>query len=392
MINLQVILVIFVVMGYLVNKFKARLSLLILLAGCWISCQKSVEDNLVTTLDFDLSDAVKMDLADFLDSITITTLQTNDSALLKHPKTLEYVNDMYYINDNQEFVYVFSKEGKFKFSTRKLQGNGPGQYDGCVASFVSNNRLGIFDALRYKFWWYDWKGDKMLDINLTKQVLPAFNCLKIDDDLLLFEDSSSLKFYSIKQNQIIREIPVPYQKGMRITSNSGLREIDGEIYYSSTVPESTLYKLDKCELVLKPVVAFSFGKRNFALDRVQEGQAPSYYRNFMMSDNGYAFVSDKYIMHDFKCCFVINDKRMLFAIYCDSTKESKVYFNVERQKGQLMIPHLCKNNVFYYMCEPSLIDFTVDKALMSASQVKQLEHIKEDDNPVIIKYYFKKLL
>lgn len=376
-------------MEFLVNMVRFYPFFLVLCVSCLMSCQKVTKENVNETLQFNLGDAEKMDLPDFLDSITITPLQTNDSTLIMRPKSLEYVNGVYFINDNQNFVYIFSKEGECLFSTTKFQGYGPNQYTDCISSFIHNNKLGIFDALKYKIWLYDLDNENISEINLAKEILPAFNCLMINNDLIAFEDVSFLKIYSIKKGRIIQSIPVPYQKGMRITSNPGLRKINERILYSSIIPENTLYELDTNNECLNPILSFDFNNHNFILDNILKGQSPTYYHKLMMSNNKYTFISDKYIMNGVKCCFFIHDKRMYFALHIESQNKNKIYYNSERQRGQLMIPHFCNDNIFYYLCEPSLIDYVVDEKLMKEESIKILRSIKEDDNPVIIKYFFK---
>lgn len=47
------------------------------------------------------------------------------------------------------------------------------------------------------------------------------------------------------------------------------------------------------------------------------------------------------------------------------------------------------NNVLLAMCEPDMLPMAVDRSLMSPEEIQKMEQLKEDDNPVIIKYYCK---
>ena len=41
------------------------------------------------------------------------------------------------------------------------------------------------------------------------------------------------------------------------------------------------------------------------------------------------------------------------------------------------------------ICEPDLVHRVVDRKLMSSEEIRKMEALAEDDNPVILKYYLK---
>ena len=80
------------------------------------------------TIHFDLRKAVKMNLPEFVDSIFVIPLATNDSSLIKNVVGLSFVDSIFYINDNQTNILSFDSKGNFLCSTGKLRGSGPNEY------------------------------------------------------------------------------------------------------------------------------------------------------------------------------------------------------------------------------------------------------------------------
>jgi len=48
------------------------------------------------------------------------------------------------------------------------------------------------------------------------------------------------------------------------------------------------------------------------------------------------------------------------------------------------------DNVLLSIRQPEYVSRLVDRRLMSTEEIYKMEQLKEDDNPVIIKYYLKK--
>ena len=47
------------------------------------------------------------------------------------------------------------------------------------------------------------------------------------------------------------------------------------------------------------------------------------------------------------------------------------------------------DNVLLSICQPDFVSKVVDRNLMSSEEIHKMEALKEDDNPVILKYYLK---
>lgn len=359
---------------------------LLLCAGCG---QKTREAQYVR--HFNLDKSARMNLSDFVDSISLIPLATSDSSLIKNVNRLSVVHNRFYINDNMVKLLVFNRDGNLVSSSEQVHGYGPEEYTGCIDfDVLPNGNIEIYDVLRYKIREYDsvWAVKKVRD--LPEALLPVSNVSKVAGELCVFEDDASLKFYSLEREEIVKTVTIPIVKGMStITRNAGLQEMAGNIYYSSRKPENVLYRINIETLDLEPCYLFDFGEKNFEMSDLPIDQDISFYQNYVMDRTDKAFVADKLVTDNWQLCFVIYNRKMCVALYDERTGRPMVYYNQAREKGQLMIPHLCQDNMLYYVCEPQHLEYVVDKDLMSSEDREKMDKVSEDDNPVIVCYKLK---
>ena len=48
------------------------------------------------------------------------------------------------------------------------------------------------------------------------------------------------------------------------------------------------------------------------------------------------------------------------------------------------------DNILFAVCEPTELAQYVERRFMSDAEIVKMEQLKEDDNPVVIKYYLKR--
>ena len=156
---------------------------------------------------------MKMNLPEFVDSIFVIPLATNDSSLIKNVVGLSFVDSIFYINDNQTNILSFDSKGNFLCSTGKLRGSGPNEYFACIAfNILENGNCEIFDGLKHRLWEYDSNLNYVSSSELPEDVLPASNFLRVSKDICIIEDVNSLKFYSSKEGRVLKMISLPQKK------------------------------------------------------------------------------------------------------------------------------------------------------------------------------------
>lgn len=201
---------------------------ILLLVGCG---EQQMSD--VPIVSFDLSSAKQMEMSEFVDSITLIPLETNDSSLIRNAREFNIVGTSLFIKDGN-YLLAFDDKGNFLYSTRHLQGSGPKEYYSAVSfALQPNNRLEIFDAARYKMITYDKSLRYVSHYDLPKDILPASGCLYISEDYRLFVDKSLLKLYSVREKRIVstyKGLDVPH---FSFFHKKGFQHKNGTYYVST---------------------------------------------------------------------------------------------------------------------------------------------------------------
>lgn len=364
--------------------------LLLFLLIFLFSCTEKEQVDL-SVVRFDLSEIQLMRQTDFVQSISLVPLETNDSSLLKQPQQLMIHDDRFVVNDGRGYLFFFDLNGNFLYSTQHLQGVGPNTYQAGVGfTLLPNGEMEVFDAFGYKLLVYDKDLNIVSTHKLPREVLPAEGYLTISDDLRVFYNrDSGLKFYSLNEQKLIDESPVPFRYKILDIQNVHWQCKSDGIFYSGFYAQDVLYRLNTDDLMLKPYYKFDFGNNSFNVDDLPEGMDRKYYQNYIFSTNDKAFVADKYVDDKRKMCFFIYDKKMCFAYYDEATQIGKTYYNVFGEKGQFSKPLLYQDDVFYAVCEPLDLSFFVDETLLSLEEKEKIKNLREDDNPIIVCYKLK---
>ena len=329
-------------------------------------------------------------MSEFVDSINLIPLETNDSSLIRKVRELDIVETSLFVKDGI-YLLSFDDKGNFLYSTRHLQGVGPQDYYSAVSfGLYPNGGLEIFDAARYKMISYDDGLRYVSHYDLPKEVLPASGCLYISRDYRIFVDKSTLKLYSIGENKVVgvyEGLDVPHfgffhKKGFYCTNGT---------FYVSTKNDNVFYELfiDGLNIGLKPVCKFDFGDANFDLLELPKGETDQYYLNYAKDNSWDAFVDDKYVDGDKRMCFFTYAGKSYFAYQDQRRGFSQVYYNIPMAKQQFLPANLYMNKTFYYVCEPQYLHYVIDESLMSSNEMKKMASILEDDNPIIVCYKLK---
>lgn len=269
---------------------------------------------------FDLSFAKQMKMSDFVDSISLIPLETNDSSLIRNVRELNIVGTSFIVKDGN-YLLIFDNEGNFINSTYHLQGGGPQDYYSAVSfTWHPDGGLEIFDAARYRMIRYDNNLRYVSHYNLSKDILPASGCIYISEDYRLFFDKSLLKLYSVRKGEIVaayKGLDVPHFGSF---NKMGFQYKDGT-FYVSTKNDNVLYELliDGHNLKLNPIYKFDFGEdANFNLEDLPKGETDEYYLNYVENNKRDAFVVDKYVDADRNMCFFTYDGKSYFAYQDES--------------------------------------------------------------------------
>lgn len=361
--------------------------LLCLLAFVVCSCEKQEQATIPTTR-FDLADAKQMKMADFVESISLVPLETNDSSLLKSTEQLYIHNDRFVIKD-KGCLFFFDRQGNFLFSTRHLQGAGPEQYRvGLDFTLLPDNGMEVFDAMTCKLLHYDADMRLVSTNKLSRNILPTSGYLKVSEDVRLFLTADTLKWYSLKEDKIVEKTVLPFHYKMIRFQKVPWYKKGNSFFYAGNYPQNELYRLDVERKVLEACHLFDFGKYRLDMQELPSGMEGKYYRDYPF-ENKKAFVADKYVDEKRALCILWYDKRFNLAYQDFRTGKSAVYYNEWGTKDQLGLPLLYEDDVLYAFAEPEALEYWLDESLLSVEEKEKMKNIHEEDNPVLICYKLK---
>lgn len=364
------------------NKIFCTL-FVILLAGC---SEKSALS--IPSVSFDVDKAELMNMSEFIDSISVIPLETNDCSLLKYPELLSLTPTEFLVRDKGALL-AFNREGRFLYSTQHLQGAGPNNYySGLDFTLMENGVIEVFDAIKYKLIMYDMNFNYLSSHILSKDIFPSIGYLYISNDLRLFIGRNKLMLYSIKKKTIVNSVDVLYHPHMRILKRGGFRVENNEIYCSGNY-QNKMYRIMLDDFVLQPYFEFDFGKNNFQMEDIQDNMPDKYYKDYIYTQKDKVFISDKYVDKEKKMCFFTYNMKSYFA-YRDENKDiTQIYYNEPQAKKQFLPASYYDDEIFYYICEPQYLEYVIDESLMSEGDISKMEKIKDDDNPIIVCYKLK---
>ena len=97
----------------------------------------------------------------------------------------------------------------------------------------------------------------------------------------------------------------------------------------------------------------------------------------------------KFFNDDYVYAYLAKTDRGYGSHFMYNRKQKKGFLIKE---GEPFIMYPCfgiVDNVLLSICEPDLVHRVVDRKLMSSEEIRKMEALTEDDNPVILKYYLK---
>ena len=379
---------------------KVRVTNIFLLLLFW-SCSSPEKVN-YNSIEVDIDERHNVSVLNLFDRIELIPLETSNSSLLSFIDKLICYNDVLYIHDySEKQILAFGPDGKFLYKINN-RGQGPGEYLH-ISDFDINkeeSKMLIVDPVRNELHEYDLTGKFLNKIKLPV-IYGAYNKIKwLNTDKIAFwtfDDHNRLKFYNKSDNSIYQEfLPIeekslfdqfsvsvfPYCQNMMISST-----IDNNIYEISSDGSFTIaYTWNFGKLNNKADIIKRYPKRN--LNTLEEIKTLS---NQMSSSEivNYCFTS------------VGGNRTCRYAQIMRKDKHINIWHNTNK-KETIIFEKSTENASFYpsYWDDAFVIGFgpyagnafletTIPDAILSKEDLIKKTLIREDDNPVLIKYYFK---
>lgn len=351
------------------------------------------------------------DASSFLEKIELTPLETNDSSLLfKCNKVLyDKSTDMYVIYTSDQLVYTFSGNGKYIDNSKKVKGGGPEEYN-MVVDINLNPYLKGIDMLNPYGTIYTYSPTfELLAKRQFKPEFPIDHLMALDSNNYLLTypcqwTDQEVSFVDFKINQVVNT----NYKGTISGNEMGKHcfyHIGKHFYFVPFGLNYFFYKIDTKEKKLVPIIYLDFGDAEVKDDdlpgrscgkrtgsneeeRVVVKELTERYQFLKKSKNILPIL--KFFNDDYVYAYLVKTNIGYGDHFIYNRKTKKSYL-LKGKEPFLMYPCFAiVDNVLLAICLADRVPKAVDRDFMSSEEIQKMEQLKEDDNPVILKYYLRK--
>lgn len=348
----------------------------------------------VKNLDIDPNRTENCSVTDLWSKIEIIPLETRSDALVGSfgKKIRCQGGRIYFMDTDQNAMFVFNDDGSFNYKISNI-GSGPGEYS-LIQDFELDPSTGNIELLnpRGVILKYNQEGE-YIERYLIPPQIPAIH---------FFSNLSSYTtiFYSIFEEEKLKI--VDRRSGFLLNEEYSFDDfIVGTPVSSATITpfykfkdtvkffdviNRSLYRVDKDSLRLQ--MNLNFGKFNVPLQSMPKDRDLKFYATYLLSSD-FVYGFGNFIENDSLIVMRYLYKRSWHTIIID--KDTFDYRIYKRFKEGTVFPGIFDffDNGMIAIIDPSQIQFIVNPAMLDSTNQEIFENIKMDDNPVIVKYYFK---
>jgi hypothetical protein len=351
-------------------------------------------------MDIDKRDPVSV--FDIFHKIEIIPLETTDESLIRNIDKLIYYNNNFYILDYSAYkILVFDNRGNYLFKIDN-RGQGPDQYIH-IADFDidrNGNKLTLISAVDAKLHEYDLNGRFLRQYTLP-DIPGAYGEIKCTNtDTIAFwtyDYKNRLKFYSKKENRIFKE-SFPEEDNIFTKSpafpenkyNYLTRAIDNRILKFSPVDDMvTVYTWDFGDLNIdyKSLNYQKEGRSDILRElfkKMYASEIVNYLFRITGENTDYLYTQ---VVRKNKYVNIFHDKKKQQAVVFEKTTENACFFPL----------YWTDDFVIGYQYRPEGVpipymelDEIIPDAILDNENIERKNRHNEFDNPLLIKYYFKK--
>lgn len=349
------------------------------------SCIKKEQKD-TDIIKIDISEAIDLELDELVKEINIIPLETNDSCLIHERNTMQIRNGNIYINNNQKEVLQFNPEGQFIKSSLSLRGQGPKEYIFVHSSFVDEEDvLGIYEIYfsRIQEYGKQWTYQQSVKIEVPDTRSPQLfrSYIKLNDSIYIVKDFKDIHFYSVKQGRTVKSIHHEFPDLLAQMTQLQLTEYNGKFHYSHSYSCDTLFCIDEKDLCLKPELIFDFLGKSFNIKDLPFNMPAEYYLRYLL-DTDKIVVLEKINLPNRKFCYFLEGKKS----YVSYTTNRGTTIFLKNKKNPFPTPHAIENNTFYNLVWPEKLKEYINTELVDNESLKRIQHIKDDDNPILVCY------
>lgn len=374
--------------------------LILSVLGSLNACQHTKKESLSQSIQVDLDNPEKASLFDYFRSIELIPLETSPDVLVKgFTKMVVHQGNYYALDKPQSIIFAFDPTGKCLFKIDK-KGQGVGEYS-FIEDFIINPYNGYLELLEPygEIHRFDLSGNYVESKRVTYPGFRVVHTLAaLDSSVYVFHtcfEPKKIIYYNLTEQKLLHD---EFEEDREIGSYSNDPYLYGNKWFFFRPFHPVVYRLGKEKL--EPAFRFDFGKydtegrtvtlsketqRNFSKRTEEIFDQFSYMLQSVRHNQKYIFASLLWKDEDHKGNIIYN-KETGETKYVLNFDEN-VWFNSYRGEEVIVTDE-------YVLMPIQWVDLEkrVTKDMLEEKQQAILEELLQADmeqNPVLIKYYFK---
>ena len=357
------------------------------------SCQQNKPDEEGIILSVNLDQRDNVSLLDLFEKIELIPLETKEASLIHFIRKVVSMDNIYYIFDSaQDILLCFDENGKFIRQISK-KGNGPGEYAEMSDFSVGQHFIKILQPWGIVYT-YDKEGHWQETLSIKGEAKNYQYFIDVDNNKTLFwsfapsKEDYQLFLYSGLQKKYTNS----YYKDrieLDLIAHHVFHSFDGKVFFHKPF-YNEIFCFENNEL--KVACSWDFGEKTMDIRKYDipiPRNSQDILEQFRNSKIPYHY--DKHAQTDlyYYAGMIIRFEKVLHVIYDKKNNKSKVFRTFS--EGLEFLPvYWCNDYVIGTHSPVSTIDKIVNEDVLDDTGKLRLREIREDDNPCLIKYYFKK--
>ena len=367
--------------------------LFLLLWGCKLP--NKVSDN---PMSVDIDARHEVSIFDIFERIELIPLETTDESIFRHVNRLRYHNGVLYILDFRKIFAFDSTTGKFLFKIDDA-GQGPQQYLHINDFEIDRqrNKILVLDPIARNLLEYDLNGRFVRRTRLP-EIIHAYGSLRsLDDDVIVFQTfdpNNMLKFYSRSQDSIFSE-HFPVEESRRFNFGTGFLRSNSFIMRDLAF-NNNLYEVFP-DGTYSIAYTWDFGRlnncitktRNFPERPRSQEEREEQNRRFRNSELVNYFFWLVGGNQTYRYAQIIRRNQYIHLLHNIAEKRTHVF--TEFSGGVSFYPVFWSDE-FVIGLGPfaGYNEETIPDAILDERNLEIKRNICEFDNPVLIKYFFRR--
>lgn len=359
------------------------------------SCNIKNEDEKEITIYVEIENTDEVTFSDLFSHVELIPLETNEESLIREIRKLVVYEDQFYILDYKKAeILRFDANGKFLYKISD-RGEGPEEYVN-IGDFEIDEKgktIMLLSAVNNSIYEYDIDG-----LFKNKYELPeikgAYKCFKsLNNDTIAFftfDYNNRIKFYSKSKGQIIKE---SLSEKENIMDSFSYNEFPYSNYLHRA--SSNILLLIENDCTISNGYIWDFGLLNNTkrqIENIEKISLSDLQANFYKLINS-ELINQIIILHG-------GNSKYFYAQIWRKGKHINIFHNKVENKN-FVFSKTAENATFhplfwhenyvigYFSDEWGDIDDTIPNMILDRQAIKIKEELSEDDNPILIKYYFK---